>query len=126
MKRHLAFIVEDEPDLADIFAEALAEAGFATEIIARGDTALARLAETVPDIVILDMHLPGVSGDKILRHIRTDPRLAGTRIVVASADDALAQTLEADADLTLLKPVGFIQLRDLAQRLLAKERHGDH
>jgi len=126
MKRHLAFIVEDEPDLADIFAEALAEAGFATEIIARGDTALARLAETVPDIVILDMHLPGVSGDKILRHIRTDPRLAGTRIVVASADDALAQTLEADADLILLKPVGFIQLRDLARRLLAKERHGDH
>jgi DNA-binding response OmpR family regulator len=126
MKRHLAFIVEDEPDLADIFAEALAEAGFTTEIIARGDKALARLAETVPDIVILDMHLPGVSGDKILRHIRTDPRLAGTRIVVASADDALAQTLEADADLTLLKPVGFIQLRDLARRLLAKEPHGNH
>jgi len=126
MNQHLAFIIEDEPDLAGIFSEALVEAGFATEIISRGDKALARLAETAPEIVILDMHLPGVSGDKILRHIRTDPRLAGTRIVVASADDALAQTLEADADLTLLKPVGFIQLRDLARRLLAKEPHGNH
>jgi len=125
MNRHLALIVEDEPDLAEIFAEALAEAGFTTEVIARGDKALARLAETVPGIVLLDMHLPGVSGDKILRYIRTDPRLAGTRIVIASADDALAQTLEADADLTLLKPVGFIQLRDLAQRFLSEHPHGD-
>ena len=125
MNRHLAFIIEDEPDLSEIFAEALTEAGFITEVISRGDKALARLAETVPDIVILDMHLPGVSGDKILRHIRTDPRLAGTRIVVASADDALAQALEADADLTLLKPVGFIQLRDLARRFLTEHPHGD-
>ncbi|MBN1138021.1 MAG: response regulator [Anaerolineae bacterium] len=126
MKGPLAFIIEDEPDLAEIFAEALVEAGFTTEIIARGDQALARLAETVPEIVILDMHLPGVSGDKILRHIRTDPRLAKTRIVVASADVALAQTLEADADLILLKPVGFIQLRDLARRLLSKDPHDNH
>jgi len=125
VSRHLAFIVEDHPDLSEIFAEALAEAGYTAEVIARGDQALARLAEAAPEIVVLDLHLPGVGGDKILHYIRTDPRLARTRVVIASADDALAQTLEADADLTLLKPVGFIQLRDLARRLLEEHPHDD-
>jgi DNA-binding response OmpR family regulator len=124
MTQPLAFIVEDEPDLAGIFSEALMAAGFATEIIARGDRALARLAETVPDVVVLDMHLPGVSGDRILRHIRADERLAKTRIVIASADDAMAEALDGQADLTLLKPISYGQLRDLAKRLL-KELDND-
>jgi len=123
MNRPLAFIIEDDPNLSEIFAEALTEAGFTAEMISRGDKALARLAGTVPKIVLLDMHLPGVNGDEISRRIRTDPRLARTRIVIASADDALAQTLEADADLTLLKPVGFIQLRDLARRFFSEHPH---
>jgi two-component system phosphate regulon response regulator PhoB len=126
MNRPLAFIIEDNPNLSEISAEALVEAGFTAEIIRRGDKALTRLAETAPEIVILDMHLPGVSGEKILRYIRSDPRLARTRIIIASADDAMAQELEAEADLTLLKPVDFIQLRDLARRLLSEPSHDDH
>jgi len=124
MNRPLAFIVEDDPNLSEIFAEALTEAGFRVEVIARGDKALDRLAETVPEVVTLDMHLPRVSGDKILHYIRSDPRLAKTRVVIASADNSMTQTLEAEADLTLLKPVDFIQLRDLAQRLLSEDLHG--
>jgi DNA-binding response OmpR family regulator len=123
MNRPLAFIIEDDPNLSEIFAEALTEAGFTAEIVNRGDKALARLAETVPKIVLLDMHLPGVNGDEILRHIRTHPRLARARNVIASADHALAQTLEAEADLTLLKPVGSIQLRDLDRRFLSEHPH---
>jgi CheY-like chemotaxis protein len=107
MNRPLAFIVEDNPDLSEISAEALVEAGFAVEVIARGDKALARLAMTVPEIVILDMHLPGADGDRILHCICTDPRLARTRIVIASADTFMARTLDGEADLTLLKPVDF-------------------
>jgi len=125
MNRPLGSIIEDDPNLSEISAEALAEAGFTAEIIRRGDKALTRLAETAPEIVILDMHLPGVSGEKIMHYIRSDPRLARTRIIIASADDAVAQELEAEADLTLLKPVGFIQLRDLAQRFLSEHPHGD-
>ena len=120
MERPLAFVIEDDRNLSEISAEALAEAGFRTKIIARGDKALARLTETVPDLVILDMHLPGVGGDKILGYIRSDPRLAKTRVVIASADTSLTQTLDAEADLTLLKPIDYIQLRDLARRLLSE------
>ena len=117
MSQPLAVIIEDEFDLAEIFTSALQAADYATETINTGDAALARLTEIVPDLIILDLHLPGVDGREILQHIRADERLTNTRVVIASADAALAQTL--DADLVLLKPISFSQLRDLTKRLHA-------
>jgi two-component system phosphate regulon response regulator PhoB len=117
MNNPLALIVEDHKDIADIFAEALKEAEFEIEIIRAGDTALTRLAETTPDIVVLDLDLPRVSGSEILRHIRADERLAKTRVIIATAFPDLAVGLEEKADLVLIKPVSFSQLRDLATRL---------
>ena len=117
MTHRLALIIEDEIDLAEIFSQALQVAGFTTEVIARGDTAMTRLDEIEPEVIVLDLHLPGADGSVILRHIRDDARLAEAKVIVASADAALAQSLDIDADLTLLKPVSFSQLRDLAKRL---------
>lgn len=118
MNEYLALIVEDEPDLAHIFAEALKMAGFATEVAVDGEQALTRLQEVVPQVVLLDLHLPGVEGDKVLRRIRSEGRLAETRVMIASADATMAEALELDADLVLLKPIGFSQLRKLAERIL--------
>ena len=117
MSQPLAVIIEDEFDLAEIFTSALQAAAYETETINTGDAALKRLSEIVPNLIILDLHLPGVDGSQILRQIRADERLANTRVVIASADAALAQTL--DADLVLLKPISFSQLRDLTKRLQA-------
>ena len=117
MTYRLALIIEDEIDLAEIFSQALQAAGFTTEVITRGDSAMTRLDEIEPEVIVLDLHLPGVDGSVILRHIRGDARLVDTKVIVASADAALAQSLDIDADLTLLKPVSFSQLRDLAMRL---------
>lgn len=116
MSLPLALIIEDEVDLADIFTAALEAAGFATETITDGEIALSRLQEIEPQIVVLDLHLPSVDGLQILEHIREDQRLENTHIIIASADAALAQTLEAD--LVLLKPISFGQLRDLTKRIL--------
>jgi DNA-binding response OmpR family regulator len=112
-----ALIIEDDKDAGIIFANALQEAGFESEIIQTGDTALARLADTTPGVVVLDLDLPRVSGAEVLRRIRADARLAGTRVIVATAHPDLAVGLEEKADLVLLKPISFIQLRDLATRL---------
>jgi DNA-binding response OmpR family regulator len=117
MANPLALIIEDDYDLSDIFARALQAAGFETQIIRRGDTALARLASIAPDVVVLDLHLPYVSGVDILREMRADARLAETRVIVATADPRAAETLEDQANLVLLKPISFSQLRDLAGRL---------
>jgi DNA-binding response OmpR family regulator len=114
----LALIVEDHQDSAVIFANALQEAGFEVEIVPTGDAALARLAVTTPAVVILDLDLPRVSGTEILHHIRADARLAKTCVIIATAFPDLAVGLEEEADLVLVKPVSFSQLRDLATRLI--------
>ena len=61
MSNHIArfaLIVEDDKDLSTIFSIALQEADFETEIVSTGDKALERLADIVPDVVVLDLHLP--------------------------------------------------------------------
>ena len=117
MSNHLALVIEDEADLAKIFSLALESAGFSPEIICTGDGARELLAEVVPEVAILDLRLPRVDGDELLRQIRADARLAGTRVIVATADPLMAQTLQGAADLVLIKPISFSQLRDLAKQL---------
>ncbi len=116
-KKPLAFVIEDEREQADIFANALQMAEFETEIIRDGSTALERLAVAVPALVVLDLHLPNVSGADILRQIRADDRLAKTRVILATADPQMAEILREECDLVLIKPVSFYQLRGLAARL---------
>ncbi len=117
MIKPLALIIEDDKNLADIFTLSLQAAEFETETIEDGRTALARLAEVTPAVVVLDLNLPHVSGDEILRQIRADERLAETRVMLATANAMLAETLRGESDLVLLKPISPDQLRDLASRL---------
>ena len=116
-KLPFALIIEDDEDLVDIFASALENAEYETETVQDGNKALQRLSETEPAIVVLDLHLPHVSGEKILRYIRGEERLAQTRIMLATADPLLAERLRSEVDLVLIKPISFSQLRDLSARL---------
>ena len=118
MSKQFALIIEDEPDLATIFSEALKTAGFETKIIADGQVALNELETTTPDVVVLDLHLPRVSGRDILEQIRADDRFAQTHVLIATADASMAEILEDKADLVLLKPISFMQLQVLAERFL--------
>ena len=117
MNDQQAMIIEDNEDLAIIFAEALQAAGFETSIVQDGEEAIAQLQGSVPKIIILDLHLPYVSGEDILKQIRADERLVETRVIIATADPRMADMLKDQADLVLLKPISFGQLRDLAARL---------
>ncbi len=113
----LSLIIEDDEDIAEIFDQALSNAGFQTEVIYDGDLAQKRLQEVVPHVVVLDMHLPGTSGQTLLTQIRSDQRLLETIILVATADAMLAEEHRETADFVLVKPISFSQLRDLAGRL---------
>ena len=117
MSNPLALIIEDDIDLANIFTEAVQNADFEVESIQDGEQALARLASIVPAMVVLDLHLPHVGGEQILKQIRADSRLARTRIIVATADPVKGDALAEQADLVLIKPISFGQLRDMAKRL---------
>lgn len=113
----LAFVVEDDEDLSFIFAEALRSAGFRPEILRDGQSAMDRLAETAPVVVILDLHLPHVAGTDILKYIRETEHLQSVRVVVATADARLAEQTDRQADFVLIKPISFSLLRDLTSRL---------
>jgi CheY-like chemotaxis protein len=79
-----ALVIEDNKDHALIFAEALRAADYETEMVHDGETALARLAATIPALVVLDLRIPRVPGREILRYIRAENRLAETRVILAT------------------------------------------
>lgn len=114
----LALIIEDDPLLSKIFAITLRN-HFEIETITDGGWAIPRLHQIVPDLIILDLHLPNVSGLEILQYIRATPSLKKTRVIVTTADALQADLLQDDADIVLLKPVNPAQLRDLAGRLIS-------
>ncbi len=117
----LALVVEDDPTQAEIFVTALSQAGYEVAHIANGQAAIDYLNEHSPLLVLLDLHLPEVAGTAILQHIRRQPHLGATRVMLATADPRMADTVRAESDLVLIKPVSFTQLRTLAHRLLPGE-----
>jgi len=113
----LALIVEDEDQLADIFTQAMKLADFETQTIADGQKAIEALSNLIPAVVILDLYLPGASGDKVLAYIRNETRLEKVIVVLTTFDSLLADNLREQSDFVLLKPVSFSQLRDLGIQL---------
>ena len=112
-----ALIVEDNADLANVFSFALREAGFEIDTVLDGRGAMLRLEAFIPEVIVLDLHLPHVSGREILEFVLADDRFEQTQIIIASADHHLAKELENDDIIVLIKPVSFKQLRDLSSRL---------
>ena len=114
-KKPIALIVEDDENLANAFGYALDS--FDVTIFYHGDKALEWLKEgNTPKVAVLDLNLPGVSGSDLLDYIRAQENLKDTRVFLATANHNLADSLCEQADLVLLKPVGYQQLQLLADR----------
>lgn len=116
MSNLLALVVEDDYDAAFIFSRALEENGYTTQVIRNGRDAIERLGLVEPRLVLLDLHLPEVAGSDILHHIRSEARLRETKVILVTADARMAEALEDQSDLVLIKPVTFSQVRDLTSR----------
>ncbi len=115
----LALIIEDNDSLTDIFTQAMKLAGFEIQTVADGLLAIDRLASLQPAVIILDLYLPGVTGDRVLSYIRNNPDLKNVIIVLTTFDSLLAEKLSEQSDYVLVKPVSFGQLRDLGIKLRA-------
>jgi CheY-like chemotaxis protein len=111
-------VIEDVLDIADIYAEILEMEGMSVEMITDGAVALQRLETAAPDLILLDMHLPNVSGLEILTFIRNHPQLKQTKVVVITANPLLARAAEGSADLIFVKPVSTTQVCTLSMSLL--------
>jgi DNA-binding response OmpR family regulator len=113
----IALIVEDDAKLADIFSEAVKAAGFTAVVSVNGRSAIELLPSTTPTLILLDLHLPDLSGRDVLTAIRQGSHLQNSIIMLTTADAWLAETLRPEVDFVLMKPISFVQLRDLAARL---------
>jgi two-component system OmpR family response regulator len=112
-------LVEDDARLAELVTEYLSGYEFAVQQVARGDQALARFADIAPDIVVLDLMLPGLDGMVVCRQLRA---ISAVPILILTArEDSYDEVsgLEQGADDFLNKPV---QPRVLLARLRALMR----
>jgi DNA-binding response OmpR family regulator len=114
-------IVEDETEIADYLRRGLAYEGFAVEVAGNGLAALAAARERMPDVIVLDLMLPGLDGMEVARRLRAG---STTPIIMLTARDSVADRvagLERGADDYLVKPFAFEEL--LARIRVQLRRH---
>jgi DNA-binding response OmpR family regulator len=117
-------IIEDEPDAAEMFAEMMRVSGFRVVKVQNSTPAMAALTRERPDVVILDVMMPDISGLEVLRFIRREPRLAEIPVIVVSAKSMpsdIKTGLDAGASLYLTKPVGFLDLRQAVNQFIQRD-----
>jgi DNA-binding response OmpR family regulator len=108
-------IVDDEPEIGEMVGEFLGRRGYRTKAAYSGEEALAKVKQEPPDLVLLDIYMPGMSGVEVLRQI-TDPAFPvqpapGVIMLTASQDEPLLkQALDLGAFDVLLKPVNLDQI----------------
>jgi two-component system, cell cycle response regulator DivK len=124
MTQPLALIIEDDPKLCTIYDTVVTQAGYATEIIRRGDEALKRLSAVSPSLILLDIHLPYVSGLELLKVIRATEALVKVPVIVLTADLYMADSAEELADYVLIKSFGVSRLRELVAKLASTSEIG--
>jgi DNA-binding response OmpR family regulator len=115
-------VVDDDPAIREALDRALRLEGFGVATRADGPTALATVEEATPDVMVLDVMMPGLSGVEVVRRLRADGY--DLPICVLSARDELADRVEglrAGADDYLVKP---FELEELVARLHALLRRG--
>jgi two-component system phosphate regulon response regulator PhoB len=116
-------VVEDEPDIAALIAYQLTREGFRVETAGNGPEALEAIGREVPDLVVLDRMLPGLSGDEVLARLKAERATSSVPVLVLTAkreqEDRIAG-LELGADDYLTKPFSPRELVLRARAILKR------
>ncbi len=121
----MIFCVEDDASIRDIEVYALRSTGFEARGFADGDSFLNALAQETPELVVLDVMLPGMDGLELLRRMKALPALRDIPVVMATAKDAeydKIQGLDQGADYYLTKPFGVMELVSCVRAVLRRAR----
>lgn len=114
-------IVDDQRDLAGMMADMLSDAGYATRTADNGHDALADIQADRPDLLVLDVNMPGLDGFEVATMLKADPSTATIPIIMVSAQDGRAARLiglESGAEDYLSKPVDSAELIAKIRNLL--------
>ncbi len=116
-------VVEDEDNIALALDFLMTREGYQHDRIANGADAMAKIRELHPDLVLLDVMLPEISGYEICQSIRLDPSLADVKILMMTARGSAIERrkgIALGADGFIAKPFELSELRDEVRRLLAQ------
>ena len=120
-RRHRVLVVEDEDNIALALDFLMTREGYDHSRVADGAEALPRIRATHPDLVLLDVMLPGASGYEICQGVRLDPNLADVKILMMTARGSALERrkgLAIGADGFITKPFELKELREEVRRLL--------
>jgi DNA-binding response OmpR family regulator len=118
-------IVDDDPDMVQLLCIALTAAGFSVRTAANGEEALLMALRSPPDLLVLDLLLPGMNGFSVCERLRLNPATAAVPIVmitVLTGEFPRLVGAEAGADAYLNKPFGMDELVSCVRSLV--HRHG--
>jgi two-component system response regulator MtrA len=112
-------VVDDDPDVCDLVTYKLEQSGFDVRRASDGDAALREVAAQVPDLVLLDIMMPGISGLEVLQRWRGNAATAGMPVIMLTAkaqENDVERGFELGADDYVVKP---FSPRELARRVTA-------
>jgi CheY-like chemotaxis protein len=119
--KELILLADDSPITLTVVSARLQETGYEVVTATRGDDALALAHERHPDLVVLDIGMPGMDGIEVSQRLRGDHSFADVPIVLLTShalSEYLQEGLDAGADAYLVKPVGPQKLVSLFEELL--------
>ena len=114
-------IVEDHPTMREAMRLVLEGEGFEIDEAADGQAALDRVRADPPDLVFLDMNIPGSSGAEVLMQIKADPATDGVKVIIVTADgeEGRERAIGMGADEYFTKPFSPITLLQTVERVLS-------
>lgn len=115
-------VVDDNRDNVEILSAFLESRGYRVASAPDGKSALAKLEEIKPDLVLLDVMMPGMDGWQVCRTIKSHPEFGSTRVVMVTAKGGFEDKFEgmrSGADDYVVKPVDLPELADKVERNLA-------
>jgi adenylate cyclase len=121
----IILVVDDQPDDVQLLADLLGLHGYTVETAADGNAALMAIERSEPDLVLLDVVMPGLSGLDVCRKLRADPRHSALPIVLVTSKDPETERvkgLDSGADDFLAKPINTAELLARVRSLLRVKR----
>ena len=118
-------IVEDDRISRKMVRDALRAAGYETEEVDSGELALQKVTESTPDLIVMDVRLPGIDGLETTRLLKADPGTASIPVVAVTAHampEDESQIRAAGCDAYMPKPIRFSALLAVVRDLLAGRR----